>query len=388
MSVYEIEIEPMDPLLFGDNRSARAGIDHLQLDQDPSPITLHGAIGQLLVARFGDPWPDAILGPRQQDILQPQAGDKIARLLGICYRNAAGERIFPRPRHLRCEVGNAEQPEPFDLLAPRELEGGRVSWQQQWPRILQPRGGELPEEPEEEEEGEILLAEHALQAVLCNELPTGPRGLLRPEALYKTEARPGISVDNRSSTVFEGQFFTRPYRRFQPPGVDPRKGNGGFTAWFRTLAPLEEDLEAAIGFVGGDRRRACFRFLARDEETRPLSALRDGVVEAVEEQESAGFLLYLLTPLLQVEAPLSVDRQTPVAAALGRPSYVSGWDVSLRRPRPVRPLIPAGSVFFYDWPEGSTVADKNELIRSWWLRPLQELGAAAGFGRCLVGIWR
>lgn len=35
-----------------------------------------------------------------------------------------------------------------------------------------------------------------------------------------------------------------------------------------------------------------------------------------------------------------------VAAAIGRPQVVSGWDYEIRKPKPTRRLAPAGSVFF------------------------------------------
>ncbi len=73
MPVYEVRIEPLEPLLFGDNRSARAGIDHLQRDQNPSPLTLHGAIGRFLAGRSKDDWPAGLLGDEQADILNPRS---------------------------------------------------------------------------------------------------------------------------------------------------------------------------------------------------------------------------------------------------------------------------------------------------------------------------
>ena len=99
MPTYEIRIEPLDPLLFGDNRSARAGLDHLQQDQDPSPLTVHGAIGRYLASRSKN-WPAELLGDEQKDILNPK--DKVAELRGFCARGVGGSLFFPRPRHLRC----------------------------------------------------------------------------------------------------------------------------------------------------------------------------------------------------------------------------------------------------------------------------------------------
>jgi CRISPR-associated protein Cmr3 len=201
-------------------------------------------------------------------------------------------------------------------------------------------------------------------------------------------------VDNDSGTVFEGQFFTRPYRRFEPAGLAAAAGAaaGGFAAWFATRGPLDLDCSDPIGFFGGDRRRA--RFELRDAGPVALRELCERVAAAAAEGESEGFLLSLLTPALQPaaapgEAEVEVDRHAPIAAALGRPAYASGWDVDKNLPRPLRALIPAGSVYFFDWPEGARPgAPRAELVRRLWLQPVRREGAAAGFGRCLPGIWR
>ena len=48
MSYLQLNLQAVDPLLFGDNRMARAGEDHILTPQSPSPFTIFGAIGQFL----------------------------------------------------------------------------------------------------------------------------------------------------------------------------------------------------------------------------------------------------------------------------------------------------------------------------------------------------
>jgi CRISPR type III-B/RAMP module-associated protein Cmr3 len=377
MPVYQVRIEPLDPLLFGDNRSARAGFDHLQQDQDPSPLTVHGAIGRYLESR-SKAWPAELVGEKQPDILNPQ-GRRIAELLGFCTYGAGGGLLFPRPRHLRCTQRNGE-PRPFDLLAPRKRGGAETS--APWPKLLFP--GE--DEPlEDEDEGDLVLREGALGDVLCGGVPAAAEPAT---AAFRAEPRPGIAVDNEAGTVLEGQLFTRPYRRFRPASYETgaRGAPAGFAAWFETLAPVKLDLSDGIGFLGGDRRRARFDF-ARGEE--PLGELRERVAETAGENASRGYLLYLLTPALQAGAPVEAVGSPPVAAALGKSLYASGWDVERNRPRQIRALVPAGSVWFFDWPSDAPAGPaRAELVRRLWLHPLHREGAAAGFGRCLTGIWR
>lgn len=377
MPFYEFRIEPLDPLLFGDHRSARAGLDHLLRDQDPSPLTIHGALGRFL-ADCSKEWPADLLGKEQKDVLDPQS--PVAELLGMSVHSAGGGLYFPRPHHLRCTLRNGNL-RPADLLTPGEDGSARASLP--WPKLLLP----AEEEPlEDEAEGELLVNDDALESILCGDRPLS--GILQPHEIFRAEPRPGIAVDNDAGTVFEGAFFTRPYRRFRSSG--PGKAgatSAGFAAWLRTLAPIRLDVGDGIGFLGGDRRRARFTF----EEVRPvaLSELCERVALAAAEKESAGWLLYLLSPMLQPEAPVEVEGLRPVAAALGRPGAASGWNVKKGRPRPLHALVPAGSVYFFEWPENAPPGpERAELVRRLWMSPLRKEGAAAGFGRCLPGIWR
>ena len=358
MPIYEIRIAPIDPMLFGDNRSARAGFDHLLRDQDPSPLTLFGAIGRYLQRCNNGNWPGELLGEWQNDVFDPQ--QRIAELLGFCLHGPGGGRFFPSPRHLRCVLRH-EKPRPADLLVPREQDRSRSS--SPWPRLLLPEDDPaLADELEEE----LVLSESGLGDVLCGEVP--PAAEL-PATLFRSEPRPGIAVDNDSGTVIEGQFFTRPYRRFQPAVRGAGATPAGFVAWFETIATVKLDLWDKLGFLGGDRRRARFE-IDRCEE--PLGDLREQVAEAAghsgghrgDQTASRGFFLTLLTPAVQTEARIQVAGMPAVAAALGRPVYSSGWDVEAQKPREIQALVPAGSVYFFDWPADAPPGPaRAELVR-------------------------
>jgi len=72
-----------------------------------------------------------------------------------------------------------------------------------------------------------------------------------------------------------------------------------------------------------------------------------------------------------------------VAAAVGRREPVSGWSLRERKPRPVRWMVPAGSVYFFQIEEG----DPSRLLES-WLRPVSdhEQDRKDGFGLALWGV--
>lgn len=385
MPLYRVQIDPLDPLLFGDSRSARAGLDHLQRDQDPSPLTIHGALGQHVLEACGGSWPCPPLGVRQDDVLDPSG--EMAELLGFTYRGAEGQPLFPKPLHLRCRRSKRGRLLPVDLLAPAALPTkARASSQAQWEELFlapEPAGDEEPDEYE----GDVWISEAILREVLCGRAPSSDVGLYLENHVYRPEGRPGIAVDNRTGRVFEGAFFTRPYRRFRPPPLDPRNphAGAGMTAWLRTLEPVPES-SGDTAFLGGDRRRARLCFEKVGEQPREvLPDLLAAVVRAAEEERTRGFVLVLLTPAIQEPGVPVVEDLEPVAAVQGKPSHVSGWDVRARQPRPLLALVPAGSCFFYRWPSAE---GHGELVRRLWLQAFRRRGAAVGFGRCLVGVWR
>lgn len=389
MPIYECRIEPLEPILFGDHRAARSGIDHVQLDQDPSPVTLHGALGTFVLRRHGDGWPRQILGGCQKDVLNPTA--EMAELLGYGYRTERGSVLFPRPRHLRCRPGRGARVRPVDLLRPMEIGSAEASTAPRFDRLMRiDPPSDVPVRAEVEEP--VWITVERLADVLTGVTPTSDDAYLE-SAIFRLESRPGIAVDNTTGQVFEGAFFNRPYRRFAPAPLEAASGSNGdrpmgagFTAWFRTLGDFKPG-DDPVGFLGGDRRRA--RFLWNKVGEAPTDVLKadllSQVTEAAEDTETEGFLLYLLTPALVTDEPVQAEGMEPVAAVLGPAGKVSGWNVKGGHPRELHSLVPAGSVYFFRWPDG---ADRGQIIRRHWLQPLREKGGAVGFGRALVGVWR
>jgi CRISPR-associated protein Cmr3 len=388
----EVRIEPEEPLLFGDNRSARAGLDHTLRDQDPSPVTLYGALGALLAGSLGATgratWSRAeeVLGPFRERLDEPAPPGSAAELLGWSLADPLDGRWFPRPLHCRFErVGRATfalaplRPGPSALLSSLGL-----------PRLLE--WSDAPGEPPEELEEALWVDEALLGDILAGEGEPNGRKLdasLRTAAdLYRPEVRAGLTMDSIGNVAVERRLFSRPYRRF---AAGLRAGGGGFAsagfcAWLRVLGLANRKAESfgGLGFLGGDRRRASFAVSRL--AGRPLARLRDRVVEAEAARPSAGPFAYLLTPS-PAAVPVVLGGLEPVAAAIGRPLHASGWDAEAGAPRPMTALVPAGSVFFFEW-RREDPAERRRLIEDAWLGSVAGPMATAGFGRVLVGLWR
>src|SRR5216684_7907663 len=276
-NTYAAALEPIDPILFGDNRSARAGLDHLQLDQDPSPLTLHAAVAKFIWDASGSQQFPSALGELVDDILQPGSAS-VAELLGFAYCEAGGALWFPRPLHFRCSrdvsKGGIARFFSHDLLVPSELDNSTSSCPLE--RVL--LGPSLAQEAQEP----LLIAEDCLGQVLS--------GNIRHESLdrrarpvgdvFLPEMRPGIVIQNATGRTEEGMFFSRPYRRFGPATVEYQGSalGWGFAGWIATPGTLTH-LGPDLGFLGGDRRRVRIQLKALSSRSEVLASLREGVLQ-------------------------------------------------------------------------------------------------------------
>ncbi len=395
MPDFEIHVAPEDPLLFGDNRSARAGEDHALRDQDPSPAVLYGAIGARIAARLGahgeSDWNAAepVLGPFVADLetAPGTASGERAALLGFALRDGGGRPWFPCPLHLAISR-TAGRLFAAGVLRPAGSDGGLSFLPAGLERLA------FDGTPGDDLEGGWIELD-LLGRVLAGTPPAPGTSLSlefrTEERFFRREPRLGLAMTNHTNTATEARLFSRPYRRFATElSSNGTSQTAGFVAWLRTVGAGDPTDWDGVGFLGGDRRRVTlsFRDLAGE---RPLTDLLAPVLDASE--ASAGWFAYLLTPAIaEPGRPLGIapwHGREPVAAALGRTTAVSGWSGAARRsaPRPIRTLIPAGSVYFFRWSEGETGEVRRTLLAERWFDSISPRGAAAGFGRALVGVW-
>lgn len=389
-ATYEVNLMPIEPILFSDNRSAREGEDHLIRDQDPSPHTIYGAISasiarqRKVAAIEGDEWNKKVadlLGTFESEIAA--GSESRAELMGYFYQDLQQNSWFPNPMHVVLRKNAAR-------LAIRSILTPLLSEPHFAGSSLTPEGFShfLEHKPEDDDtEGEYFISQNLLAKILGGENlgDTSPDDFKSPTEMYQLETRLGLRMVNVKNRVEEGLLFSRPYRRFVS-GVDSNtKTWRSFSihAFYKTLIDLDSDLvsQNLIAFLGGDRRRAVIRF----EPAEPLYAIRDKVKARVD--GSRGFFIYLLTPAVrEVEWP-QIDNRDLLAAAIGKELTISGWNTNRQEqhPRPIRKLIPAGSTFFYKWKNGE---DRSDAIDRHWMQPVSEQYRNSGFGRMLIGVWQ
>lgn len=196
------------------------------------------------------------------------------------------------------------------------------------------------------------------------------------------EVRTHVAI-GADGTASDGALFSTVGRRF-----------AGLQLHFSTDAPLEQPVHVVLG---GEGR------LSRVE--RSHAALPE-VPAAVLASARAGHVrLYFLTPAACGDSRLELEGATVVAQASGRPEVVSGWAMasqdrdeaaaypaareSERRrsgPKPVRRLLPAGSVFFLRLDGGED--EREAWARRHWANSIHAgQDGRDGFGWALLGTW-
>jgi CRISPR-associated protein Cmr3 len=208
------------------------------------------------------------------------------------------------------------------------------------------------------------------------------------------EQRIHVAMDPSKGKAQEGQLFSVSYRALE------QVQDGQYIPYtLRARASLPEGhTPQLLGFLGGESRPVALR--VREELSRYWWDCPTKIKEAFASLQKGQLIrMVLATPALfedgwkpgwlkkpgeqHLPRGLAKVRLRLVAAAVGRREPVSGWSLRNNRPKPVRWMVPAGSVYFFELLEG----DPSAVLES-WLRPVSdnEQDRKDGFGLALWGV--
>ncbi|RDI95592.1 type III-B CRISPR module-associated protein Cmr3 [Meiothermus sp. QL-1] len=372
-----LEIHALSPLLFRDGRPFTAA-DGTETAARSLPLPLPGTVAGFVRTQIGKAlgrgWGQEVLqdlhalqvsGPllaREEEVLLP------APLDGVIYKDGNGDlrvmrlRPFTPPEGAGCDL--PEGMLPLEVTQDVKPESRYHFWRaQDMERWLL---------------GEDLVPER---------IPGLP-----------TETRVHVAMDPVRGKAREGQLYSVAYRPLEM-GKDPETYR---PATLRVRLSLPEGMGVApVGHLGGERRPVTVRI--RED----LSGAWWDCPKSIQERfrglgPGARVRLILATPALfeggwrpgwiersgsgalHLPRGLSKVRLRLVAAAVGRREAVSGWNLRQNRPKPVRWMVPAGSVYFFEVEQGNPA----DLLES-WLRPVSdhEQDRKDGFGLAMWGVW-
>lgn len=215
------------------------------------------------------------------------------------------------------------------------------------------------------------------------------------------DRRMHVAIDPETRTGEEGMLFMTSGLTFwhEPP---PHEEDARLSAVRRLALVLEVEgydanLDRRPGHspLGGERRLLYWREAGAKEPPFPPRKPPDEIVDAI---AAAGVCrVILLTPAyfergwMPDVAAWAAHGVTPelVAACVGKPDVISGWDLLARGPKAARRLAPAGSVYFLRLP--GTEAQIRQWVNHTWLTCLSEdsdggMEQASGFGLAALGV--
>jgi CRISPR-associated protein Cmr3 len=371
-----VQIEAVDSLLFRDARpfSNELGALTARSLTTPMPGTIAGFIRTFIGNQLGWDWEQE--WRKAQDI-------RVHAPLLLCQYGFSGESEFILPAPADALIYKKSDCRQITALRPFRTPEG-LGCDLPHPKLLPL----LPQEAVEvkPEGGYNLWRWRYLQSWLLNQ-PCLPSEAI---AEIPRETRVHVAIDPNTGTSKESQLYTVEYRAFEH-----LQGNV-YSRWsLLARVYLPDDVNASFkgfGLLGGERRVAHLREASQWLDCPELlrNALSNAryvrMMLATPAIFEDGWKPGWLDSELEGVPPCAPEvRLRLVAAAVKRREAVSGWDYARRRPKPVRWLAPAGSVYFFELVDGSA----ETLAASAWLQPVSDKEAErdAGYGLALWGVW-
>ncbi len=391
---------PRDPIIARDGRPFGLGVGrHVKSVQWPYPSVLAGSLrtlmGKLLGGGFG---PDTVENLKSVTIAGPlpmydgqlflPAPKDVFFFASSAVRDDAEAHLGYLPKRPFCprpEEEGCDNPAGLLPVAPLQTEeeeikgiGNPAFWSMQrmteW--LSTPNGEGLAPPPYLEEDAEI--ENRSLRMVR--------RGFLQSPA---TDRRIHVKIDSSTLAAEEQMLFST-------SGLDMAEGlvMSARITEAGDFSHVLENLDTYHPF-GGERRLVHWH---RDTDAENAWACPDRIGQAL--GGAAGIRMVLAAPGIfkhgwkpgwleegLVGHPPGLPSVTLklVGAVIDRRQPISGWSLESNGPKPIRRLVPAGSVYFFRVEEG----DPRELADKLWLQSVCDApqDRCDGFGSALWGVW-
>lgn len=332
----------------------------------PFMTTLQGAVRSSLAAELGwspgrdDKWPAELGGPEDLGSIWLRGpyllkdGQQLfaapLKLLARKAREEAGSQVKytfvnlkPGPE-VQCDLGRVRLPVPDVLLS----------------------GGAAPKN--------LFLTRTGLEAVLQGKLPKNV-DIREKNQLWNEEPRTGLERDDAKRTAMDSRLYNCTHIRPQQ-GVEVMVDVAGVPSRWNIKNKL-------VVSLGGEGRLAEVRV----ETPCSTDVMQVPALPRLAADSKVRFTITLVTPgyygdpnVTVLEGPPGVPGRC-VSACLGKAVRAGGWDLARQEPRPLTPLLPAGSVWFYE-----AEADDLDKVKALHGQCLGDK-AAFGFGQVAVGKW-
>lgn len=355
MDNMELTIQPLDTLFFRDGKPFARG-DETWADSTfpPNPSVIYGAMRTALATVEGREIPFREV-PLKLD-------DKTFSLNGIYFR----------------KDGNNYLPLPLDLVEYRSESSDIKAGEMHKAHLLNlaPLKSILPKSksfvkyllsPNELAENIVggLISETQLSKYLKG-------GNSEFDNIYKiadfivSEPKVGIGRSNLTRTAEEGLLYR----------VDTKRLNGvEIRLIVNTVGYSKDDLNGTIVHFGGETKLVGLKKVGKDTLDIDNPNLKKGQ-----------FKIYLSTPAIFLKNGWKPDlekfgiKANMVAACVGKPVSIGGYDLVNNKPKPMLKAVPAGSVYYYESDDSPKVIMEKIHAKS-----VSDYLPEQGFGIAYIG---
>lgn len=387
-----INIKPIDVLFFRDSKPFTRGSEHFSKSIfPPYPQTLYGALRTKVLEVLGcdfEKFRNGELEFKNQDLVNKNGGvNKIAQ-----------------------EVGSVSQVGSFSLKGPLLLKNHEVIYLklpadvkkvENTIKIMTPfnwgdYGVEadfelscyphiITHQPVEDLEGYIFLR-NFIDFYLLNQCSIQENQIKKTDEIYGYEMRTGVAIKSETHTTEEGKLYTMGYVRL--------KDGWSFYAVVENLSSLPQK---GIIKLGGGNRVCEYEKLVDNNDPFGFY-FQEKIDEKTKEKikDTKKFKLIFLTPTIfyngwlsnrikrtkdGYELQLDNIKAKLITAAVNKPEYVSGWDIANQKPKQLKKVVPAGSVYYFELLEGSI----DELFKKLNFQNFSDENPNLGFGLTIIG---
>ncbi len=370
MNGYWAFIEALDVWLFRDNKPFTAQQNFVARGQfPPNPMTMQGVIRSYFLERElrseGYTWDDYRNGNVSEFIINsvglPGTEFGSLQMTGpfVAQRKSGNGNVVERLVRAPLDLLKNEDSGKYRLLKPAP--SAKYAFKtsppfENWRPLV--NGGDGFKESNE------WLTEVQFEETL-NGNSNISVSTITDDAIFMTENRVGLALDYGRRANAESMFYRAEFVR--------PKDEIGLLVHINSTE-IFVDTSGYIN-LGGESRSGRFSEVKQ--------------VKAFPQTGTGNVKIVLLTPAYFTEGWLPKNRDwSPwvgkngklVSVVVGKPYPISGWDMALNKPKPLRNYVPAGSVFFF---ENADVCD----IAFTETPPNSPDYGAMGFGAFAVGKW-
>ncbi len=359
----KLQLEALDPLFFRDGRPFTMGEEsYAEGVFPPLPSTVRGALRSLWISQQLNA-PDA-----DKDLLADASRKIEIRYFGL---GISSMPVFPAPLDLFFPERKEEEPSDMKKTPPAqpmkliETKGLASSAPTETSHLFRADANGKSES----------VAGYLIDAVAMRDYIDGKKAVafetFRLANFVKKEHKIGIGRDNETHRTEDGLLFRLVANRFNDESGKSLQLIVEVNGFEGLIQPISK---FAAMPLGGERRSVV---ASASEFSLPDKPAIKGKV----------FKVCLLTPaLLDAWYPKHLCDDYPglrlVAACIGKPVSVGGWDVLKQCPKPMRRATPAGSVYLF---EAANETQANQITQKYHgesiCKPTDDL---EGFGICFI----